>query len=372
MTRKTGGRQGSKADDLKFMKIALKLSRRGMGFVEPNPIVGAVAVKNGRILSCGFHRDFGGKHAETMALERLAVPGATLYLTLEPCSHFGKTPPCVDLIIARKVRRVVAAMIDPNPMVNGAGIATLQAHGIETSVGLCREQAEQINRHYLKFMRSGMPWVAVHAGLSLDGKLTDKSGRSHWVTPPELRRCSHSLRGEFSAILAGSRTILADDPLLTLREAGWQGKKLYRVVLDSGNSLPLDLNIFKEQENFPLVIFSSLAAANREKKVPRHFFVPSNADGLQLPAVLKQLAGLGIASVLVEGGGRVNDSFIRQRLFDEMVLFVSNKVVGGRDAVQLFASGAEDLEQAPELTGCQRSEFASGCIMRGFKPCSPA
>jgi diaminohydroxyphosphoribosylaminopyrimidine deaminase/5-amino-6-(5-phosphoribosylamino)uracil reductase len=195
-------------------------------------------------------------------------------------------------------------MIDPNPLVNGAGIARLRASGIQTSVGLCCQQAERINRHYLKFMRTGIPYVAVHAGLSLDGKLTDKAGRSRWITSEALRRCAHSLRGEFSAILAGRNTILADDPRLTLREAGWKGKKLYRVVLDSGNSLPHYLNVFKEQENFPLIIFSSLAAANKEKRVPRHFFVPADNHGLRLPSVLEELARLGIASLLVEGGGR--------------------------------------------------------------------
>jgi diaminohydroxyphosphoribosylaminopyrimidine deaminase/5-amino-6-(5-phosphoribosylamino)uracil reductase len=372
MKEKEGRGRREEMDDLKFMKIALKLSRRGVGRTEPNPLVGALAVKDGRILSSGFHRAFGDRHAETMALEHMTVPGATLYLTLEPCSHFGKTPPCVDLIIAKKVRRVVMAMEDPNPLVNGSGIRKLQEHGIETLVGLCRDQAEQVNRHYLKAMRSGLPYVAIHAGLSLDGKLTDRFGHSRWITSEEARRYAHSLRGEFSAILAGRNTILADDPRLTLREAGWEGKKLFRVVLDSSNSLPHYLNIFKDQENFPLVLFSSRAAAERKKKVPRHFFVSSDEHGLVLPELLGELANLGIASVLVEGGGRLIDSFIRGRLFDEMILFFSRKVVGGRDSVQMFASGVADLQEALELTDCRWSEFAAGQVMRGYRKCSPA
>ncbi len=362
---------GPQADDLRFMKIALRLSRRGLGLTEPNPMVGAVAVKDGRLLATGFHRCFGAPHAECMALEDLAVAGATLYLTLEPCGHFGKTPPCVDLIIARKIRRVVAAMADPNPLVNGSGFARLQAAGIETRVGLCREQAERSNRHYLTFMRTGLPYVAIHAGLSLDGKMTDKAGRSRWITSPELRRCAHGLRGEFSAILAGRNTILADDPHLTLREPGWGGKQLLRVVLDSGNSLPHDLNIFKDQERSPLVIFSSLDAGERKKRTARHFFVPADDQGLSLPAVLGRLAEMGIASLLVEGGGRVIDSFVRQGLFDELVLFHSGRLVGGRDAVQPFCSGIEDLAQAPQLADCHWSHFASGSIMRGYRRCSP-
>ena len=371
MSDKRGRDFDWQADDLKFMKIALKLSRRGLGHSEPNPLVGAVAVKGKRLLATGFHRCFGAPHAESMALGRLAVPGATLYLTLEPCGHFGKTPPCVDLIIAKKVRRVIAAMVDPNPLVNGSGFAKLQAAGIETRVGLCSEQAERSNRHYLNFMRTGLPYVAIHAGLSLDGKMTDKAGRSRWITSPELRRCAHDLRGEFSAILAGRNTILVDDPRLTLREPGWGGKRLVRVVLDSANSLPPYLNIFKEQENFPLLIFSALEAANQEKKTARHFFVPTDACGLSLPAILAKLAEMGIASLLVEGGGRVIDSFVRQGLFDELILFHSGKLIGGGDSVQPFFSGVEDLAQAPELHDCRWSHFASGSIMRGYHQCLP-
>lgn len=372
MSDKRGRDFDWQADDLKFMKIALKLSRRGLGHSEPNPLVGAVAVKGKRLLATGFHRCFGAPHAESMALERLAVPGATLYLTLEPCGHFGKTPPCVELIIAKKVRRVIAAMVDPNPLVNGSGFAKLQAAGIETRVGLCSEQAERSNRHYLKFIRTGLPYVAIHAGLSLDGKMTDKAGRSRWITSPELRRCAHDLRGEFSAILAGRNTILVDDPRLTLREPGWEGKTLYRVVLDSNNSLSRRLNIFKDQERFPLIIFSSRDAADQRKKVPRHFFVRHDAHGLVLADVLQVLHGLGIASLLVEGGGRVLDSFIRERRFDEMAIFYSNKIIGGRNSGQIFSSGVTRLEEALELADCRISEFADGSILRGYRKCSPA
>ena len=359
-------------DDLKFMKIALKQGQGGQGYTEPNPQVGAVAVKDGRILACGFHAAFGAEHAETMALEQVDVPGTTLYLTLEPCSHFGKTPPCVDLIIAKKVKRVVMAMLDPNPLVGGSGIKKLQAAGIQARCGLCRDQAELINRHYLKYIQTQVPYVAIHAGLSLDGKLTDNAGRSRWITAEESRRYSHSLRGEFSAILAGRNTIMADDPRLNLRERGWKGKTLYRVVLDSTNSLPAGLNIFKEQKDFPLVIFSSQDAQDKREKTARHFFVRRDAHGLLLGDILKELSGLGIASVLVEGGGRTIDSFVRERRFDEMVLFFSRKIVGGRDSVQLFASGAAGLEEALELGECRWSELASGTVMRGFRKCSPA
>jgi len=362
----------NKKHDKKFMKIALKLSQRGSGFTEPNPMVGAVVVKNGKIISCGYHQGFGLKHAETMALENLTVPGTTLYLSLEPCSHFGKTPPCTDLIIAKKVRRVVLAMVDPNPLVNGSGMRKLRTHGIPTRCGPGSDWAAYINRHYLKFIKTATPYVTLHAGMSLDGKLTDDAGHSRWVTSEEGRRFSHSLRGEFSAILAGHGTILADDPQLNLREPGWEGKTLYRVVLDSANTLPRRLNIFREQEYFPLVIFSSKTAANRKKKVPLHFFVGHNANGLVLAEVLEQLSKLGIASLLVEGGGRVLDSFVRAQLFDEAAFFISDKIVGGRNSVQVFASGVTRLEDALELVDCRWSAYDGGTMMRGFRKCSPA
>lgn len=371
MKKRTTLDSGQRANDLKFMKIALKLARQGLGYTEPNPMVGAVAVKGGRILACGFHRSYGAPHAETMALERLAVPGATLYLTLEPCSHFGKTPPCVDLIIARRIKRVVVAMVDPNPLVNGSGLRKLRALGIETRVGVCRAQAERLNRHYLKAIADHVPYVALHAGISLDGKLSDDAGRSRWVTTEEGRRYSHSLRGEFSAILAGRGNIVADDPLLTLREPGWPGKFLYRVALDSENSLSRRLNIFKEQERFPLIIFSARDAANRKKKVPLHFFVGRDKHGLVLADVLCELYKLGIASLLVEGGGRVLDSFIRERRFDEMDLFFADKLIGGRNATQIFASGFP-IDKALELEDCRWIPFADGSILKGYRKCSPA
>jgi diaminohydroxyphosphoribosylaminopyrimidine deaminase/5-amino-6-(5-phosphoribosylamino)uracil reductase len=371
MSMKQRPDSSQEAEDRKFMKIALRLSQKGLGYTEPNPMVGAVAVKNGRILGSGFHAAFGARHAEAMALEHLAVPGSTLYLTLEPCGHFGKTPPCVDLIIAKKVKRVVMAMEDPNPLVAGCGISKLRAHGIQTRRGVCREWAERVNRHYLKFMRARVPYVTLHAGISLDGKLSDDCGQARWVTSEEGRRYSHSLRGEFSAILAGRGNIAADNPCLNLREPGWQGKKLYRVALDSRNTLSPSLNVFREQERFPLVIFSSKHAANRKKKVPLHFFVRHGANGLVLADVLEQLFELGMASLLVEGGGRVLDSFVRERLFDEMALFVSNKIVGGRNSAQIFASGVACLADALELADCRLSEFASGYILRGFRKCSP-
>jgi diaminohydroxyphosphoribosylaminopyrimidine deaminase/5-amino-6-(5-phosphoribosylamino)uracil reductase len=357
-------------NDIKYMKIALQLSKKGMGFTEPNPMVGAVVVKNDRILSTGYHARFGAVHAEQVALEHVTETGTTLYVTLEPCVHYGKTPPCTDLILGKKVKRVVIAVHDPNPLVNGKGIRKLREHGVEVDVGLLRDIALKINRHYLKFMTAKMPYVTLHAGVSIDGKLTDKYRKSRWITDEELRLYSHSMRGEFSAILAGVGTVIDDNPQLTVREKAWQGKKFFRVILDSNNVLDTGLNIFRDRENFPLIFFSSLEAENKTPKpgAKHHFFVSPDRDygGLSLPEVLGQLYRLGIASVLVEGGGSVINSFISTGLYDEIVLFTADKLVGGTLSVQLFAEGAA-VSNPVKLKEREILSFATGYIVRGYR-----
>jgi diaminohydroxyphosphoribosylaminopyrimidine deaminase / 5-amino-6-(5-phosphoribosylamino)uracil reductase len=362
----------SRAEDRRFMELALRLARRGLGYTEPNPLVGAVAVKSGRIIGCGWHRAFGAEHAEAMALRDVDASGATLYVTLEPCDHQGKTPPCSELIISRRVARVVAAMTDPNPLVDGRGIARLRDCGVAVETGLLADRAGRLNRHYLKALGERRPWFAIRAGMSLDGKLTDRNGASRWMTSPELRNLSHGLRGEFSAIMAGAGTARADDPQLTLREPGWEGKKLARIVLDSRNTLPDDLAIFRESERFPLILFSSRQAVDRRVRAARHFFVPEDDLGLSLPAISAILLEQGITSVLVEGGGKLIGSFLTRRLFDEAVLFVAPRLVGSTSAVQLWAEGATELAASCELDVEERHELGSGSVLRGVRRCSPA
>jgi diaminohydroxyphosphoribosylaminopyrimidine deaminase/5-amino-6-(5-phosphoribosylamino)uracil reductase len=352
--------------DHKYMKVALKLSRSGMGFTEPNPMVGAVVVKGNKILSTGYHSSFGARHAEQMALAPVKQAGTTLYVTLEPCAHHGKTAPCSDLIISKKVKRVVVSLIDPNPLVNGKGIACLEASGIQVDLSLYEEVAKEINRHYLKYIVKNIPYVAIHAGVSLDGKLTDRYKISRWVTSRDLRKYSHSIRGEYCAILAGANTIREDNPQLTVREKGWQGKRLYRVVLDSQNSLDPTFKIFKNQSRFPLIIFSSSKAKNKTARVKHHYFINCGPDGLDLKQVLQTLSRIGISSLLVEGGGQVIDAFLRQRLYDEIILFTANTLLGGEKAVQLFASG-EKVSRPLVLRDVDILTLENGCVIRGYR-----
>ena len=355
-----------KAEDLKFMKIAIKLGQKGEGFTEPNPLVGAVVVKNGKIISCGFHKSFGQKHAERMALRHITEKNTTLYVPLEPCSHYGKTPPCTDLIIKKRVKRVVISIKDPNPVVGGKGIEKLKKNSIEVDLGCLKYLYSEVNRHYLKYMKEKKPYVTIKAGVSIDSKLTDKYRNSKWITGKELREYSHSLRGEFSAILVGVKTMIEDNPLLNIREKSWSGKRLYRIILDSNNIMHLDLKIFKDQENFPLIIFSSKNADNKSKKVKDHFFIKPNKDGLDVREVLHILYKKGIASVLVEGGGNVINSFLKERLYDEIILFCADKLIGGKESVELLSSG---MSTSNPIIFKKREilEFNSGYILRGFK-----
>lgn len=355
-------------EDIKFMKAALKLSRKGLGFTEPNPLVGAVVVKDGKILSSGYHFQFGGPHAEKVALQHIDESGVTLYVTLEPCVHYGKTPPCTDLILEKKVKRVVVALEDPNPRVSGKGLEKLRTNGVEVEQGLLQSVAAKLNSHYITYMKEKRPYIALKAGVSIDCKLTDKNRKSQWITDASLRQYSHSFRGEFSAIMAGAGTVIDDNPLLTLREPAWEPKRLARIVLDSQNRLNTNLNIFYDQERFPLILFSSNKAKNKKSKVKRHFFVnpSSSGKGLNLNEVFAVLHEQGIASVMVEGGGELFDSLLSARFYDEIVFSVAHMLLGGETSVQFFASGTP-LAEPVLLQDRQVIPLDTGYIIRGFK-----
>jgi diaminohydroxyphosphoribosylaminopyrimidine deaminase/5-amino-6-(5-phosphoribosylamino)uracil reductase len=350
------------------MKAALKMSKKGIGFTEPNPLVGAVVVKNDKIISTGYHWQYGAPHAEQVALKGITETGTTLYVTLEPCIHFGKTPPCTELILEKKVKRVVIALKDPNPKICGKGIQQLKDNGVQVDVGMLQSIAHKINRHYMTYMTEKRPYVALKAGVSIDCKLTDKYRKSQWVTGEYLRQFSHSFRGEFSAIMAGVQTIIDDNPLLTVRESAWDPKKLIRVVLDSQNRLDKKLNIFYDQNRFPLFLFSSNKAKNRETKVENHFFVNPSASGLglDLKEVLETLHQRGVASLMVEGGGGLFDTFLQTGLYDEVVFSVADKIIGGQESVQFFKSGMP-ISQPVLLENREIIPLQTGYIIRGFR-----
>jgi diaminohydroxyphosphoribosylaminopyrimidine deaminase/5-amino-6-(5-phosphoribosylamino)uracil reductase len=322
------------ADDHRFMRRALELAGQGLCSTPPNPAVGCVLVRWGQPVGEGFHARAGGAHAEAAALEDAgpAASGATAYVTLEPCSHHGRTPPCVDALIAARIARVVVAMRDPNPAVDGGGLARLEAAGISTAVGLMSDEAAELNRGFVSRMTRGRPWVTLKLGASLDGRTALANGTSKWITGEPARADVQRLRSRASAVVTGSGTIVADDPLLTARDPRFEmrGRRPLRVVLDGRLRTPPTAHVLSVAG--PAVIFthdadSPLAAPLREAgaSIER---VPRGTGGLDLEAVLARLAALECNEVLVEAGPTLAGEFVRARLADEVVVYMAPVVLG--------------------------------------------
>ena len=331
-------------DDERYMVRALELARKGLLTTDPNPCVGSVVVRNDRIVGQGWHRRAGGAHAEIEALQEAGdqARGSTVYVTLEPCCHFGKTPPCVQTLIDSGVKCVVAAMEDPNPKVAGQGFRILQDAGIEIRQGVLAGDAQQMNRGFCRRMRTGRPYVLSKLAMSLDGRTALESGESKWITGERARQDVHRLRARSSAILTGIETILADDPLLNVR-LGANSEQLnqpLRVILDTRLRVPINARIRSEGEP-PLVLTGSndrVRASILREAGFRVFRLEIGDDGmLDLPAVMEYLGSIGMNQVMVEAGARLNGELLVQDLVDEWIVYQSASLLGpsSRSLVQL-------------------------------------
>ncbi len=312
--------------DEHFMRLALSLARKGMGRTHPNPMVGAVVVKEGRIVSTGYHRGFGLPHAEAVALERAGerARGATLYVNLEPCCHQGKTPPCCQAIWRAGIRRVVVAVQDPNPRVNGRGIEFLRSRGIEVRVGVLAREAEELNRAFLHFHRRGKPWLTGKMALTADGATVWKE---KYISSPQALLFAHWLRANHMGIMVGINTVLKDDPLLNIRHPRFKGKKIVKIILDSYLRTPYRARLFTTGD--PVLIFTSSPKPfdNPQAEIVR---IPGKEGKLSLREVLRQLAEREIISVLVEGGPSLMGSLADEGLLNELYLVHSPKIGGKR------------------------------------------
>lgn len=358
--------------DLKFMRRALFLAQSRGRYAAPNPKVGAVLVKGGRIVGEGGHSRYGGPHAEVLALGQAGdkAKGATLYVTVEPCSHHGKTPPCVEAVLRAGVQRVVAAMQDPFPLVRGKGFQQLRKAGVRVQSGVLEEEARRINEAFIFAVTHGRPWVVLKAAMSLDGKIATPSGRSRWITGPSARRRAHELRAQSDAVLVGSGTVLKDDPSLTVRLPGFNRKDGWplRVVLDSGLRTSPRAKLLMGPAK--TVVFASFEASNAKERAlalrgAAVFRVPSNGKMLSLKAVLKVLHSLQVRTLLVEGGGEVHASFLREKLADESALFIAPKVLGGPGPSWAGGAGIENPNLAPYLKGVQMERVGSDFLLTG-------
>ena len=340
------------------MRRALQWARRGVGRTAPNPPVGAVVVKNGRVVGAGFHRRAGAPHAEVEALRRAGprARGATLYVTLEPCNHVGRTPPCCDAILQAGIATVVIGTKDPNPITNGRGMAKLRRSGVRVVTGVLQAEAQRLIEPFAKTVTTGLPLVTAKVGQSVDGKIATTRGQSRWITSPEARRMSHILRAQADAILVGSRTVLQDDPLLTVRYGALhrRGRPL-KVIVDSRLRTPATARCVSSASPAPTLIATTTragrAGAALRKRGVDILVLPAQKDGrVPLRPLCRQLAARGIQSVLIEGGGEVLAGAFAERIVDRVTFFIAPILIGGRAAPSAFGGdGVPRLSRAIRL-----------------------
>ncbi|SEI45316.1 diaminohydroxyphosphoribosylaminopyrimidine deaminase / 5-amino-6-(5-phosphoribosylamino)uracil reductase [Lachnospiraceae bacterium A10] len=350
-------------EDEKYMRRAIELAKLGEGYVHPNPLVGAVIVKDGRIVGSGYHRKYGCKHAEREAFASLQnkedAVGATLYVTLEPCCHRGKTPPCTEAILEHKIARVVIGSRDPNPLVSGRGVRILQSYGVEVVEDFLKEECDALNPIFFHYITKKTPYVFLKYAQTLDGKIATKTGKSKWISCEKSREDVHFLRHRCMGILVGIQTVLSDDPSLTARYREHPRNPI-RIVLDAKLRIPLDATLVKTAGEVPTIVVTSEefldADSLREKRLALEnagveiLGVPKNPDTkhLSLTALMQELGKREIDSVLIEGGGCVNDSAIREDLVDEIQIYLAPKVFGGAAPSPVGGIGVSEVMDAKQ------------------------
>jgi diaminohydroxyphosphoribosylaminopyrimidine deaminase/5-amino-6-(5-phosphoribosylamino)uracil reductase len=330
------------------MGEALRLAERGAGRTTPNPAVGAVVTRNGRLVGRGYHRRAGGPHAEIFALRQASARarGATLYVTLEPCCHFGRTPPCVDAVLASGVSRVVVGMLDPNPRVRGRGVAQLRRAGLRVDVGVRERQCRGLNEDFVKYVTRGLPFVVLKLAATLDGRIATAKGDSRWVTGTAARRRVHEMRNRLDAVVVGSETVRADDPELTCRLRG--GRDPLRVILDGRLRSPVSAKVFTHNPERTWLYTLAPGDAKAERLRRRGVIVRRGGGDRtgSLRRVLRELAREGIKSVLIEGGGVLAAHALRANLVDRVALFLAPKIVGAEGRPMVGAMGLRRMAQA--------------------------
>lgn len=343
--------------DRQFMLRAMELAERGKGFVNPNPLVGALIVRGDRIIGEGWHEYYGGLHAERNAFKNCIEDprGATLYVTLEPCCHHGKTPPCVDAVIEQGIARVVVGLKDPNPLVAGKGLEKLVNAGIEVVTGVEEEALREQNRVFLKYIATGLPWVALKTAMTLDGKIAAFTGDARWVTGDDARLRVHRMRSEYMGIMVGSGTVKTDDPLLNCRLEG-EHRQPVRIVVDSKASIAFDSQVVRTARVFPLLVAHTVQADEEQLEMIQEAgggtLLCEEKDGrVDITDLLKKLGARGIDSVLLEGGGELNYTFVKAGVIDEVYAFIAPKIVGGKTAkTPVEGEGFKQMGEALELS----------------------
>ncbi|MEW6078589.1 MAG: bifunctional diaminohydroxyphosphoribosylaminopyrimidine deaminase/5-amino-6-(5-phosphoribosylamino)uracil reductase RibD [Thermodesulfobacteriota bacterium] len=362
-------------DDIRFMEEAIRLAEKAEGFTSPNPTVGAVVVKNGRIVGRGWHEAAGRPHAEVVALDEAGSLGekADLYVTLEPCNHTGRTPPCTEKIIRAGIARVVFAVRDPNPNVTGGGRDFLKSRGIEVVEGVCREAAEKQIEWFLKFVRTKKPFVTLKCAMTLDGRVATRTGDSRWVTGEAARRYVHRLRHAADAIMVGAGTVKADNPRLTARLGDRPAKDPLRVILDSRLTVDENAAVFNVESTAATLVVTG-PAVDGDKKERLEYkgvrVIPETLDGdgrIRLPDLMARLGALNITSLLIEGGGRVSGAALKAGIVDKICFFYAPKILGGDDGVPACSgTGPEWMKDVLKVSNMTVSQIGDDIMVEGY------
>jgi diaminohydroxyphosphoribosylaminopyrimidine deaminase/5-amino-6-(5-phosphoribosylamino)uracil reductase len=356
-----------------FMRSALVLARKGLGQTSPNPMVGAVVVRAGRVVGKGYHRRAGEEHAEVVALQEAGkkARGGTLFANLEPCSHYGRTAPCVEAIASAEIKKVYAAVVDPNPLVNGKGIEFLRKRKIEVNVGLLADEARELNEVHFKVMEKKLPFVTLKFAQSLDGRIATKAHDSRWISGEEARRFAHFLRATHDAVLVGRQTVEADNPQLTVRMV--KGKNPWRLVLDTEGKLSGSARLVRENEDGRTVLLSGRAdSSNCELRGEVAVWPVGLKNGrIDLREALEKALARGVTSILVEGGSGVLTNFLKEKLADKVYVATAPMIIGeGISAIGDL--GVEKLTQAIRLERVRHEKLGADLLFSGYPICSPA
>lgn len=355
----------------KYMQECLTLAKKGIGYVSPNPMVGCVVVKNGKVVGRGYHKKFGQPHAEANALLEAGnrAVGSTLYVNIEPCSHFGKTPPCADLIISKKVKKVVVAMRDPNPLVNGNGIKKLRDAKIDVIEHVLEADAKKLNEIFVKSVKHKMPFVTLKIAETLDGRIADSTGDSKWITNSQSQKYAHELRAQHDAILVGANTVIKDNPQLNVRHV--KGNNPLRVVIDGRLTSPINSKLFKDAAN--TVVFTSVETFNRKKtqiaQLERQGVIVLKLSGksnqISLGQAMKQLHKMNISSILVEGGANILSQFINEKLADRLAVVIAPKILG--DGTQSITLGKYlSIKKVLRLRNVTVNKLGDNVLIEGY------
>lgn len=357
------------SSDSQFLKETLKLAKRGMSWTFPNPLVGAVVVKNGKIIAKGYHKRVGEPHAEIEAISasKQDIAGSTLYINLEPCLHHGRTPPCIDAIIQAGIKRVVCTTLDPNPKVNGNGITKLKQASIDIVIGVLEKEARELNEAFFTFHEKKRPFIALKFAASLDGKIATRSSDSHWITNERARAFARTLRTHYQAVLVGINTILTDNPHLGVRVRGM--KDPLRIVLDTKLRIPLESQALRDTN--VLVVTTGLANKQKIRELAKRgvTILPFSDNKIPISALLEELRKREIVSILVEGGGKTLGSFVDERLVDKVYAFHAPLIIGGEHAVSAIEGrGVINVKAALKLSRVTCKRFDDNMLTIGYIP----